>query len=654
MAGRAGYLPPRWKLSDMMYNRFISAIVATVISAVAAICVCNAQSSDSTARFAFLADTHIAVGSRSVEDMEKCIRDINGYDSLDFVIFAGDITDFGSDEEISLAKQLMDSLSIPYYVVQGNHDANWSESGCNTFAKVFGYERFSFKAGGWRFICCNSGPDMRMAPGLVPRETMKWLGELEDDGPAIFVNHYPMDSSVLNYFHVNRELKRLDVRFAMGGHWHRNIPRNYQGIPAALCRSSLAAGKVPGYTVARISGNHISLSERRIYGETAVEFEPWLSMTLERIKDDVTYDAQGLPSDYPWMRYDVNERHPQAREVWKMTFDANIAAGFAVKSNMAFFPLASGQMKAVSLKDGSEIWSSDFPGKIYSTPAVSGNTLVFGCSDGNVYALNTADGSVKWKYTTSKSVLASPLILDGKVYIGGSDGAFRALDIKTGRAVWTYTGVEGHAVSTPYADEDRVIFGTWGRKLYCLDSKTGRQKWVWDASKGSRMYSPASTVPVVSSGRVFVAVPDRKVYAVDLNTGKGLFRVDGGRDAICLGSDGKTVYSKSMFRKAYAFRADTPAPAVYGELPSSVKIWEMPDSTGYDIAPTALKEHEGVLYIPTDKGNIIALDSSDGSFLWAHKISVALVNPITVLKIKKKTYILASTMDGVVSLIADN
>lgn len=606
---------------------------------------------DSVLRFAFVTDTHLAENSSSVDDLCACLKDINSQKSLKFVIFGGDITDFGSDREILMSKKMLDTLAIPYYIVQGNHDANWSESGCNTFRKVFGYEHFDFMSGGWRFIGCNSGPDMRMAPGLVPRETVEWLDGLKNEGRCIFINHYPMDSSCLNYFDVVRQLKRLGVRFEMGGHWHRNIVMNYQGIPAVLCRSSLSAGNAPGYTVAELTETGISLRERRIYGDTAVEFEPWFSCDLsEDAGDTVHYDADGLPDDYPWMRYDVNRRYPQVKTSWKWTFEANIAAGFAVSGERAYFPLASGVMKCISLSDGHGIWSRDFPGKIYSTPAVSGRLLVFGCTDGNVYALKTSDGSVAWKYSTGASVLASPLIMDGLVYIGGSDGAFRALDLKDGRAVWTYTGVEGHAISTPYGDENRVVFGTWGRKLYSLDPATGHEQWVWTVDRASRMYSPAHCVPVCAAGRIFVAVPDRKVYAVDAVSGRELFHVNGGRDAICLSDDGGVVFSKEMFGRAYAFPSDADVPPD-GTLDRSALLWNVADSLGYDIASTAMTEKAGMLLIPSDKGNIVALDSRDGSFLWAHKVSVALINPLSVLEEKGKIYILASSLDGTVELM---
>ncbi len=626
------------------------AVLLLLCSALQNLC---AESSDDEFRFAFVTDTHIAVNTTSIADLSACLADINRYDSLDFVIFGGDLTDFGTDEEIGIAKSMLDTLRLPYYVVQGNHDANWSESGCNTFLKVFGYERFSFRHKGWRFIGCNSGPDMRMAPGLVPKETMDWLQSLENEGRCIFINHYPMDSSVLNYFDVTRQLKRLGVQFEIGGHWHKNVAMDYQGIPGVLCRSSLSAGKVPGYTVVRVSDSKITFSERRIYGDTAVEFAPWRSYEFPGadIIDNEVYDEDGLPEGYPWMRYDVNARYPQVKETWKRTFEANIAAGFAVKGDRAFFPLASGVMKCISLKDGHEIWSKDFGAKIYSTPAVSGNTLVFGCTDGNIYALKTSDGSVKWSYHTSKSVLASPLIMDGVVYVGGSDNAFRALNLKDGTALWTYSGVEGHAISTPYGDSERVVFGSWGRKLYSLNPRTGREQWVWTVNKGSRMYSPAHCVPVYASGRIFVAVPDRKIYAIDAKTGKEVLHVDGGRDALCVSEDGGTVYSKVMHGRVYAFPSDVACTSSDKSLPSSDKTWEVCDSLGYDIGTSALTEIDGMLLIPSDKGNIVAFDSSDGHFLWAHKVSLALVNPLKTVNLKGRVGILASTMDGAVVLL---
>lgn len=602
-------------------------------------------------RFAYLSDTHFSFGAPSVEYLKECIRDINQLDSLDFVLFGGDLTDFGSDAELYAVKEIMDSLKYPYYVVAGNHDAKWSESGCNTFREVFGYEQFEFRKKGWRFLGCSCGPDMRMAPALLPRESMEWLKGLKGGERSIFINHYPQDTSVLNWFDVTRELKRVGVQFEIGGHWHNNYKMNYDGIPAVLGRSSMADKNKPeGYNIFRITDKgEVSIAERRKVDGSFVQQEPWYTTRLEPLKDTVQYDAHGLPDSYPYMRYEVNEEYPQVKEVWRFQEQSNIVAGFAREGDTAYYTTTSGTVNAIRLENGSKIWSQSFPGKIFSTPAVAEGLLVFGCTDHFIYALNAATGEICWKAEAGKSVLGSPVIYKGKVFIGASDGCFRALNLADGAPVWTFDQVEGFIECRPWVDEQQVVFGGWAGKLYSLDTNTGEVQWVWKTPRGNnRMYSPAAVWPVKAAGRVFVAVPDRKVYALDATTGKVLFTVDGGREAIGLSQDGKTVFAKTMYHQSYAFAADVPVPKE-GAVPA--ELWRVENGIGYDISPTAIEEVAGQVITCSDKGNLVALDAATGAPLWYHKLSIALVNPVTAWETQDKIFILASTMDGVCSLL---
>ena len=244
--------------------------------------------------FAYMSDVHIALDGKSVEDAEACVEDINRNPGIAFSIIAGDITEFGTDEEIALAKSIFDKLEKPYYIVAGNHDAKWSESGCNTFVKEFGYEEFEFDYGGIKFIGTNSGPNMRMAPALLPRESMVWLDSLsktvDPKQPVFFVNHYPMDTSMLNYGQVLDILKRMNTQLIMNGHWHQNRAMSYEGIPGMIGRSTMATGKEgPGYTIVTITngsnnnidGPTVTFSER--IADLAKTNAPWhtLQMTKE-------------------------------------------------------------------------------------------------------------------------------------------------------------------------------------------------------------------------------------------------------------------------------------------------------------------------------------------------------------------------------------
>lgn len=599
--------------------------------------------------FAYLSDIHIAQGAKSVEDAIVCMEDINKNKEIDFAIFAGDITEFGNDEEIALAKSIFDRLDKPYYIVAGNHDSKWSESGCNTFVKVFGYEGFEFEKGGIKFIGTNSGPNMRMAPALVPRETIVWLDSLskaiDPAQPVVFINHYPMDTSVLNYTQVLDILKQMNTQLIMNGHWHQNRAMIYEGIPAMIGRSSQATGKEgPGYNIVKVDGSSITFSERiavkqkdgKVMGE-GYTAAPWHTLRMSR---GTAFDSR---VEYPRSDFSANEAFPQVKEIWKVQDNTDIGAGAVLYGKYVVYANTSGVIYALDAASGKQIWSYKAGGKIFSTPAIEGNHVVVGCTDGLIYCLDLNSGKELWSVQCGKSVLGSPAIYKGKVYIGASDGIFRALNLKSGKEVWKYDGIKGFIEAKPFVDNEQVVIGDWANRLYSFQTGSGKLQWIWQ-NKGSRMLSPAAVWPVKSNGKIFFATPERANYALNAKTGEQLWRNAGGRESIGLSPDGSQYYIKVMKDWVYAFSTAT------GE-----KVWETDCKFGYEIAPTSItaiaeggKEGKGLLFVPTDKGNIIALNVADGSLAWKHKLSFSLINYIQPLGGNKA---LVSTMDGIVSLI---
>ena len=167
-------------------------------------------------KFALITDTHIGNPNNDI-DLQRTVDDINqNLPEIEFVIVSGDVTEFGSDEELTIAKNTLDKLNVPTYVIPGNHDSNWSESGTNSFLTIFGTETFGFEHNGYKFFGLPSGPNMRMGPGQIPREGITWLNEqlaqTDTETPIVFVNHYPMDNSLNNWFEVMDALKPYNVK----------------------------------------------------------------------------------------------------------------------------------------------------------------------------------------------------------------------------------------------------------------------------------------------------------------------------------------------------------------------------------------------------------------------------------------------------------
>ena len=591
-------------------------------------------------RFAYLADLHVSEVAANVEDLRNSVADINNLKGVDFVILAGDITEFGSDDEILLAKSVIDELKIPYYVVAGNHDAKWSESGCNTFSAVFGYEHFNFNFKGFQFIGTNSGPNMRMAPALVPRESIVWLDSLTlampKGVPVIFVNHYPLNQEMSNYQTVINLLKRVNTQISFCGHGHANRVMDFGGIPGVMGRSNLrgvsSAGRpsFSGYNLVTLTADSLFVAER----SNGVTRKVWHKQALRGVGSSLITGGD-LPCAVEWEFQD----------------DSDIGSAAAFAFNMVFISNTAGFVKALDAADGGVMWSFKSGGKVFSSPEVCEKTgrLVFGSSDGNIYCLDARTGKLKWTVEAASSVLGSPAIYNGVVYIGASDNCFRAIDLNSGRLLWIYPKVRGFMEAKPCVDAQGVYIGDWASHLYAFNPSTGSLLWEWTNKKG-RGLSPAAVWPVKSDGKVFIVTPERRTHAIDASTGVELWSARGGRESIGMSADGSTIYVKTMQDTVFAYsagpynkptaQAATSAPAAVG---TPILKWASHVGFGYEIAPSPITTAYDMLFIPTDKGNIYALDAKTGKKLWHQNFSVALINYIRPIGHRN---LLITTMDG--------
>jgi len=604
--------------------------------------ICGCRAGHDTC-FALIADTHININVPETQtELATVIRDINTQDSIDFVILAGDITEFGSDQEIQMARRILDLLKKPWYILSGNHDSKWSESGCNTFAETFGYEQFSFIHNNIVFIGTNSGPNMRMAPALVPRESMVWLDSLLQTVPknmlVVFVNHYPLTEDMSNYYRVIDLLKTRNIQMTLCGHYHINEAFTAGGIPSVKCRSSQSRGyDGPGYNLVTIRGGNITFRERISKTDPVDSYtkEPWHTLSFTNPpswKSDTSSTAPEGP---------IPGISPLVDILWSVIDDSDIgsAAIADTTTGTVVFANTKGIVKAVRLDNGKPIWSTPAKGKIFSTPCIANQKVYIGSTDRNVYCLDLTNGSIVWKYATGKSIVASPFVMEGVVYIGGSDSIFRALDANNGHLLWEYTGIKGFMESKPYVDRYQVVIGSWGNELYSFHPLTGELQWIWENRYRGRMYSPAATWPVKAGGKIFITTPERKCYAIDARTGKTVWETEGGRESIGLSEDGQQVYVKTMFDSLYAFHT----------VPDkAISKWRVAGGFGYEIGPSPITSQDGLVFVPSAKGVLYAYDKDDGSARWHIRLSDGLINYAQPIGASK---LLISTLDGQVYLI---
>ena len=588
--------------------------------------------------FALLTDTHISTSNpRPMEDLQRSIADINLDPTIEFVVVTGDLSESGDRASIQAIKDELEKLNVPFYAASGNHETTWSESGVMDFSRVFGDSRFAFTHNGMYFIGFNSGPVIRMADGHVAPQDIAWLKHNLDsvsaagDAPIFVFTHYPLrNGDVDNWYNVTDVLRQHNVQCIMGGHYHRNLLFDCDGIANVLNRSNLRdKDGVNGYSIISISDS-IRFHEKRI-GEDA---QQWLSLPFEQ-------KEYGPSNEELRPNFDVNKEYANVKRVWHKALKGGIYSTPVTDGKSLFIGDDVGVMYSLDLKKGKTNWTFDTGMRIVGSPAVNDGVVVFGSANYNIYGLDAKTGKEIWHVTTNQAVMGAATIHEGIAYIGGGDGRMFAIDIHTGKVKWSFDELKNYVLTRPLVYNDKLYFGCWDTHFYALNLADGSLVWKWNNGNGNPKLSPASVWPVAANGKVFFAAPDRYFTCLDAETGEQIWRTKEYkvRETVGLSEDGKTVYSKCMWDTVVAMDATTLEP---------VTRWATHAEFGYEHNPAMPLEKDGILWVSTKNGLLLGMDAQTGKVLWRHKIGNSILN--TPLPLSNKECIFTSS-EGTITYI---
>ena len=588
-------------------------------------------------RFAWLSDTHIGSPTADV-DLEAAVQDINTLQDIAFVLVSGDVTEMGSDAELAQAKAILDRLQKPYHIIPGNHDTKWSESGCTTFRRLFKDDRFAFEYGGFRFAGLHQGPVMKMGDGHFAPEDLRWLDSMLSDLPAsdpplIFITHYPLDSSIDNWYAVVDRLKRHNTQAVLVGHGHQNRVLDFEGLPGVMARSNLRA-KSPagGYTIVAMQPDLMTFRQRIPGSGTATE---WHELRLRR------HDYSGAAPAVPRPDFAANRSYPDVAVRWEVDTGHTIASTPAVWKDYVVAGNSSGTVYCLSLKDGREHWRFPTESSVYSTPDIADGRVVFGSTDKNIYCLDVKSGRLVWKLPTEAAIVSGTTIDKGIVFIGASDRSFRAIGLRSGKLKWEFKGLGGFIETKPLVAGNTVVFGAWDTYLYALRVRDGSLVWKWSNGNRGILYSPAACWPVASRGTVFIAAPDRYLTALRIADGSPVWRTNqfAVREMVGISADASRVYARCTTDNVVALSAATPQPEV---------LWNSNCGYGYDIDPSMPVEEDGIVFFGTKNGFVYALEGRTGTVRWKHRIGVTVVHTPVPISAKQ---VLVADLDGRVFLL---
>ena len=646
--------------------------------------------------FALLTDTHISTSNpKPMEDLQRSIADINRNPDIEFVVVTGDLTESGDLTSIQAIKAALDQLRVPYYAASGNHETTWSESGVMDFTRVFGDSRFAFSHAGAYFIGFNSGPVIRMADGHVAPQDIAWLKHNLDTisqlsytssasdrsseseirtlnsqlstTPIFVFTHYPLrNGDVDNWYEVTDVLREHNVQCVMGGHYHRNLIFDCDGITDVLNRSNLRGNDtINGYSIISVTDS-IRFYERTpsplggtpsnslaSNSPTGVQYPitPWLTLPY----GTKTYGPsdQALRPDFS-----VNKQYPKVTRAWHKSLKGGLYSTPVTDGENLYIGDDVGMFYCLDLHTGATKWTFDTGMRIVGSPAVADGVVVFGSANYNIYGLDTKTGKPLWTFTTNQAVMGAATIHEGVAYIGGGDGRMFAFDLKTGALKWSFNELKNYVLTRPLVYNDKLYFGAWDTYLYALHLKDGSLAWKWSNGKSNPKLSPASVWPVAADGKIFITAPDRYFTCLDAETGAEVWRTKEFkvRETVGLSEDGKTVYSKCMWDTVVAISTQYPishsshSERPIGETPSNspTTLWTSHAGFGYEHNPAMPLEKDGTLWVSTKNGLLLGMDAKTGKVLWRHKIGNSILN--TPLPLSGKECIFTSS-EGTITRI---
>ena len=593
---------------------------------------------DETFSFAWISDNHLGSFAYAEDDLRQAIEDINSMDSIEFVILSGDLTEFGVTSEFALLQRMIDSLQKPYYMVDGNHDVNWSENGTTTFEKYFtgNAPRFCFDTHGIRFIGCGSGPMLRMGAPHIPREEINWLKKVLDttdvNQPVIFVNHFPQFEEIANSYEVTNILKKYNVQYILCGHFHVNSTKEYNGLTSILGRSLLRReDPIGGYNIVTVTPDSIFVAERTIKGET---HPVWFRAPLTEVN---------LPKGEEMeISYAINGEYPQVMELWRINEVSDIASQASIDGDFYVYTTTGGLTVAIDAGNGKKLWEYRTGNKIFSTPFIGKGKVFVSSTDGNIYALDRKSGKLVWKYDTGYPIVACPVVAGDTLYAGSSNEKFYALDALSGKEIWVSEGFPGYMESRPAVDAGYIYAGGWEGCFWAIERATGAKAWEYNIGKG-RYFSPGACWPIIADGNIFVQSSDKvlRAYTPD---GKIIWSNESaqGRESIGISEDGKTLYVKGtadtftafdLTKAGYPVKWETKMPYEYNYIPT---------------APLHIGKKNIVLAADTF-GTVCAIDSDGKGLQWQYKISNCAV---TSFCSTPEGDAIAMTMDGKIVRLA--
>ncbi len=239
--------------------------------------------------------------------------------------------------------------------------------------------------------------------------------------------------------------------------------------------------------------------------------------------------------------------------------------------------------------------------------------VLLATKSGELHLLSLPGLDWRWRAEVGAEVTTGLLLRGETVFLGDARGYLRALAGFHGEVKWQLDLASG--VVDLLAGGDLFFATTADRRLYAIDAAAAKVRWYFKS--GGKI----DHCPVYSEGLVIFGAADGKLYLIDVEKGDSRYAaVDIGGAALTAPLViGETVIiaAAGVGVRCYAIGAK-----------EITRQWEYKCR---NLLPDCLVGDEEVTVLATTAGELILLNSSDGSLIWNQEIPRRVKSPLRLL-----------------------
>lgn len=333
---------------------------------------------------------------------------------------------------------------------------------------------------------------------------------------------------------------------------------------------------------------------------------------------------------------------------WIFKTHGRVISSPVILEKKVFIGSDDGSIYALNATNGTLFWKFKTGGRVSSSAAIYKDKVFVLSFDGYLYCLDQDSGKELWKFKTAGErvfaapgihglpekdrflddpwdmYLSSPVVANGTVYFGCGAGTLYALDCNSGEKRWEFK-TNGVIHSSPAYSDSTVFFGNWDSYMYALNSVNGSLKWKFKTGTDTVYYNQVGfqSSPVVYKGIVYSGCRDANIWAIDAKTGELRWKYynNGSWVIVTPALHNDTLYFTTSDTHKFIALSATDGRMLYAS-----------DCRTFGFSSPAVTD--GVVYLGTFGGSLMAFKSGNGESIWEFRTEAAKVDKDSLISKK--------------------